>query len=185
MPSYIAAPWLNTFYGFATLGRLHERRGSAEGGTNGFNQDSWGRISGQHNTFEAGRFSYDSDIWFAQLGHDLFQGENAAGTQATAGVMITLGKQETDAQDKARAVRPGLSIDTGKIKTDAYGLGGYYTLMTQQGGYVDLVGQERYTATATKASMMPSRMVMVWRCLPKSVKHTLSLAVGKWNLRGS
>ncbi|WP_145594349.1 autotransporter outer membrane beta-barrel domain-containing protein [Yersinia aleksiciae] len=141
VPSYIAAPWLNTFYGFATLGRLHERRGSAEGGTNGFNQDSWGRISGQHNTFEAGRFSYDSDIWFAQLGHDLFQGENAAGTQATAGVMITLGKQETDAQDKARAVRPGLSIDTGKIKTDAYGLGGYYTLMTQQGGYVDLVGQ--------------------------------------------
>ncbi|CNI58308.1 autotransporter family protein [Yersinia mollaretii] len=141
VPGYIAAPWLNAFYGFTTLGRLHERRGSADGGTNGFNQDSWGRISGQRNTFDAGRFRYDSDIWFAQLGHDLYQAENGAGTQATAGVMITLGQQETDTQDKARAVRTDLSIDTGKIKTDAYGLGGYYTLMTQQGGYVDLVGQ--------------------------------------------
>ncbi|HEN3580134.1 TPA: autotransporter outer membrane beta-barrel domain-containing protein [Yersinia enterocolitica] len=141
VPGYIAAPWLNAFYGFSTLGRLHERRGSAEGAANGFNQDSWGRISGQHNKFDAGRFSYDSDIWFAQLGHDFYQAENSAGTQATAGVMITLGKQETDTQDKARAVRPELSVNTGKIKTDAYGLGGYYTLMTPQGGYIDLVGQ--------------------------------------------
>lgn len=141
VPGYIAAPWLNAFYGFTTLGSLHERRGSAEGAANGFNQDSWGRISGQHNKFDAGRFSYDSDIWFAQLGHDFYQAENSAGTQATAGVMITLGKQETDTQDKARAMRPELSINTGKIKTDAYGLGGYYTLMTPQGGYLDLVGQ--------------------------------------------
>ncbi|HDL6886847.1 TPA: autotransporter adhesin YapE [Yersinia enterocolitica] len=141
VPGYIAAPWLNAFYSFTTLGSLHERRGSAEGAANGFNQDSWGRISGQHNKFDAGRFSYDSDIWFAQLGHDFYQAENSAGTQATAGVMITLGKQETDTQDKARAVRPELSVNTGKIKTDAYGLGGYYTLMTPQGGYIDLVGQ--------------------------------------------
>ncbi|MGE4878132.1 autotransporter adhesin YapE [Yersinia enterocolitica] len=141
VPGYIAAPWLNAFYGFTTLGSLHERRGSAEGAANGFNQDSWGRISGQHNKFDAGRFSYDSDIWFAQLGHDFYQAENSAGIQATAGVMITLGKQETDTQDKARAVRPELSVNTGKIKTDAYGLGAYYTLMTPQGGYIDLVGQ--------------------------------------------
>ncbi|MFV8799145.1 autotransporter outer membrane beta-barrel domain-containing protein [Yersinia sp. LJYL362] len=141
VPGYIAAPWLNAFYGFTTLGSLHERRGSAEGAANGFNQDSWGRISGQHNQFDAGRFSYDSDIWFAQLGHDFYQAENSAGTQATAGVMITLGKQETDTQDKARAVRPELSVNTGKIKTDAYGLGGYYTLMTPQGGHLDVVGQ--------------------------------------------
>ncbi|CNL48776.1 autotransporter outer membrane beta-barrel domain-containing protein [Yersinia alsatica] len=141
VPGYIAAPWLNAFYGFTTLGSLHERQGDVKGAANGFNEGSWGRISGQHNKFEAGRFSYDSDIWFAQLGHDLYQAENAAGTQATAGVMVTLGKQETDAQDKARAVRADLSVDTGKIKTDAYGLGGYYTLKTQQGGYVDIVGQ--------------------------------------------
>lgn len=31
VPGYIAAPWLNAFYGFTTLGSLHERRGSAEG----------------------------------------------------------------------------------------------------------------------------------------------------------
>lgn len=30
VPGYIAAPWLNAFYGFTTLGSLHERRGSAE-----------------------------------------------------------------------------------------------------------------------------------------------------------
>ncbi|CRY55633.1 putative autotransporter protein [Yersinia intermedia] len=138
---YIAAPWLNAFYGFTTLGRLNERRGSVKGATNGFNQASWGRISGQHNHFDAGRFSYGSDIRFAQLGHDLYQAENTLGTQVTAGVMMTLGQQQTDTQDKARAIRPDLSIDTGKITTDAYGVGGYYTLITSQGGYVDLVGQ--------------------------------------------
>ncbi|MGE4800394.1 autotransporter outer membrane beta-barrel domain-containing protein [Yersinia hibernica] len=141
VPGYIAAPWLNAFYGFTTLGSFHERQGDVKGAANGFSQGSWGRISGQHNKFEAGRFSYDSDIWFAQLGHDFYQAENAAGAQATAGVMITLGKQETDAQDQARAMRSDLSVNTGKIKTDAYGLGGYYTLTTPQGGYVDIVGQ--------------------------------------------
>ncbi|WP_145579505.1 autotransporter outer membrane beta-barrel domain-containing protein [Yersinia vastinensis] len=141
VPGYIATPWLNAFYGFTTLGSFHERQGDVKGAANGFSQGSWGRISGQHNQFEAGRFNYDSDIWFAQLGHDVYQAENSAGTQATAGVMITLGKQDTDAQDQARAVRPDLSVNTGKIKTDAYGLGGYYTLTTPQGGYVDIVGQ--------------------------------------------
>ncbi|QHB34417.1 autotransporter outer membrane beta-barrel domain-containing protein [Yersinia canariae] len=141
VPGYIAAPWLNAFYGFTTLGSLHERRGGVSGSANGFSQGSWGRISGQHNKFEAGRFNYDSDIWFAQLGHDFYQAENAAGTEVTAGVMVTLGKQDTDTQDTARALRSDLSINTGKIKTDAYGLGGYYQMVTQQGGYVDLVGQ--------------------------------------------
>lgn len=141
VPGYIAAPWLNAFYGFTTLASLHERRGSAEGAAQGFKQDSWGRVHGQHNKFDAGRFSYDSNLWFMQLGHDFYQAENAAGTQVTAGMMVTLGKQSSDAQDKARGVRADLSVNTGKIKTDAYGLGGYYTLMTEEGGYLDIVSQ--------------------------------------------
>ncbi len=141
VPGYIAAPWLNAFYGFTTLGSLHERRGSAEGAAEGFNQDSWGRIRGQHNNFDAGRFSYDSNIWFMQLGHDVYQAKNAAGTQVTGGMMITLGKQNSDTRDRARAINPDLSIDTGKIKTEAYGFGGYYTLMTEEGGYLDIVSQ--------------------------------------------
>ena len=138
---YIAAPYLNEFYGFTILGSLHERRGDSASYGSGFSQGAWGRISGQHNNFDAGRFSYDSDIWFAQMGSDLYQSENAAGTQTTAGMMMTLGTQHTNTQDRARSVRAELSVNTGKIKTDAYGLGGYYTIMTNDGGYIDLVGQ--------------------------------------------
>ncbi|AJJ12231.1 outer membrane autotransporter barrel domain protein [Yersinia rohdei] len=141
VPGYIAAPWLNALYGFVTLGRLHERRSVLESANNSFNQASWGRVSGVYNKFDAGRFSYDSDIEFIQLGHDFYQAESASGTKATAGAMFTLGKHHTDTQDKARALHADLSIDTGKIKTEAYGLGGYYTLISQDGGYLDLVGQ--------------------------------------------
>lgn len=76
-----------------------------------------------------------------QLGHDVYQAKNAAGTQVTGGMMITLGKQNSDTRDRARAINPDLSIDTGKIKTEAYGFGGYYTLMTEEGGYLDIVSQ--------------------------------------------
>jgi outer membrane autotransporter protein len=141
VPGYVGAPWLNAFYGFTTLGSLHERRGSAEGPADGFNEDSWGRIRGQHNNFDASRFSYDSNLWFMQLGHDVYQAENAAGTQVTGGMMVTIGQQNTNTQDQARAIRPDLSINTGKIKTKAYGFGGYYTLMTQEGGYLDITSQ--------------------------------------------
>lgn len=138
---YVAAPSLNQQYGFDTIGTLHERVGdnvsrSATG--------AWGRIGGQHRNSDADRFSYDTDTWFAQLGVDLYQAKNEAGTDMTAGVMMTLGNQSTDAQDRARSINPLLSVNTGKVDSDAYSLGSYYTLMAQDGSYIDLVGQGTY-----------------------------------------
>lgn len=138
---YVAAASLNQQYGFDTIGTLHERVGdNVSRSGNG----AWGRVGGQHRNSDSDRFSYDTDTWFAQLGVDLYQAKNEAGTDMTAGVMMTLGNQSTDAQDRARSINPLLSVNTGKVDSDAYSLGSYYTLMTQDGSYIDLVGQGTY-----------------------------------------
>ena len=134
---YIAAPFLNRQYGFNSMGSYHERTGDsvkrAQDGT-------WGRVGGTHDNYDIGRFSFDSDIRYVQIGKDLYQDATPRGNDARAGVMITLGDQKTSTSDSARSLI-GESTDTGDISTDAYGIGGYYTLKTNEGAYVDFVGQ--------------------------------------------
>ncbi|QBH96933.1 autotransporter outer membrane beta-barrel domain-containing protein [Limnobaculum zhutongyuii] len=141
VPGYVAAPYLNEQYGFDTIGTMHERIGDNvvrnTGGT-------WGRIGGQHIENESGSFSYDTDTWFAQLGADLYQATNEAQTEITSGIMLTLGQQNTDANDSSRSLNPTLSTQTGTVDTHGYGLGAYYTRMAQDGGYLDLVTQGTY-----------------------------------------
>ncbi|GKX54300.1 autotransporter [Leminorella grimontii] len=135
---YVAAPYLNQQYGFDIIGTYHERVGDT---VIRRGDQSWARMGGQHRTNDADRFSYKSDSWFVQFGHDLYQDVSAEGTQINAGVMATLGSQDTDAQDRTRSLDARLSRDTGSVVSDGYSLGGYYTRMAQDGGYLDLVGQ--------------------------------------------
>lgn len=134
---YIAAPFLNRQYGFSSMGSYHERTGDsvkrAQDGT-------WARIGGAHDNYDVGRFSFDSDIRYIQIGKDLYQDETPRGNNVHAGVMISLGDQKTNSSDSARGL-VGESTDTGDVSTDAYGIGGYYTVKTGSGAYLDFVGQ--------------------------------------------
>lgn len=135
---YVAMPYMNQQYGFDAIGTYHERVGDTviRSGS-----ESWARMGGQHRTHDAERFSYTSDGWFVQFGSDLYQAKTDAGTDVNAGIMAMLGSQHIDTQDRARSLNPTLSINTGKVVSDAYSLGGYYSRLAQDGGYLDLVGQ--------------------------------------------
>ena len=136
VPGYIAAPALNMQYGFDAIGTYHQRTGGDVLHKDG----AWGRIVGTHTENDAGRYSYDTDTWYAQLGMDLMWDKNEENTERSAGILLTLGRQNTDAEDSLRSNNPIYSIQAGSVDSDIYSLGGYYTLKAQDGGYIDAVG---------------------------------------------
>lgn len=136
VPGYIAAPVLNMQYGFDAIGTYHQRTGGDVLHKDG----AWGRIVGTHTENDAGRYSYDTDTWYAQLGMDLMWDKNEENTERSAGILVTLGRQNTDAEDSLRSNNPLYSVQTGSVDSDIYSFGGYYTLKAQDGGYIDAVG---------------------------------------------
>ncbi|MBU9852866.1 autotransporter family protein [Rahnella aceris] len=177
---YIAAPFLNRQYGFSSMGSYHERTGDsvkrAQDGT-------WARVGGSHDNYDVGRFSFDSDIRYIQIGKDLYQDETPRGNNVHAGVMISLGDQKTSSSDSARGL-VGESTDTGDVSTDAYGIGGYYTVKTDSGAYLDFVGQvtdyhtefqsetdakqDGYGVALSAESGIPFAITQSWRLEPQA-----------------
>ncbi len=133
---YLIGPYLNAAYAYTAAGTYHQRLGARQEG-----QAVWGRIYGRHDIYGAGRFGYDSTTSFMQLGGDLWQGSLTSEIQARSGVMVTIGDIHSSARDYARGERSGLSVNTGKINTTAYSLGGYFTADNEDGAYLDTVGQ--------------------------------------------
>jgi autotransporter family porin len=86
------------------------------------------------------RLGYSSMTTGFQLGGDVLHASNAKGTQTRVGLTAQYANSSTDTTDRARFLF-GLTDKTGSIKTDTYGLGGYYTAMAGNGSYVDVVGQ--------------------------------------------
>lgn len=133
---YLIGPYLNAAYAYTAAGTYHQRLGARQTG-----QAVWGRIYARHDLYGAGRFGYDSTTAFMQLGGDLWQGSVTPEIQARSGVMMTIGEIHTNARDYARSQRSGLSVNTGKVNTTAYSVGGYFTADTVYGAYLDTVGQ--------------------------------------------
>ncbi|WP_034945079.1 autotransporter family protein [Erwinia oleae] len=133
---YLMTPYLNAAYGFMSVGAYHQRMGAYRDG-----QGAWGRVYGRHDSFGADRFGYDVNSSYIQLGGDVYNQTLSNGWQAKAGPMITLGRQNSANQDYARRARAGLSVNTGHAYTTAYGVGGYFTALHDDGTYVDTVAQ--------------------------------------------
>ncbi len=149
---YLIAPYLNSAYGFASIGTWHERTGAARS-----DRVAWGRVYGRHDSYQAGRFAFNVNTTFVQLGGDLLKKDLAASWQVAAGPMITLGHQTSNNKDTARRARSGLSVNVGKMETNAYGIGGYLTFWDENGAYLDSVAQlTRYSnqfSSQTRAKM--------------------------------
>jgi outer membrane autotransporter protein len=139
---YSAGSYVNRMYGFDTIGTLHQRMGDqAASSEYGASQGSWARVGGGERKLQPGRFSYDTDTWFAQFGSDLYQADNADGSSTRAGVMATLGQTNVNAGDSLRSQRTGLNDHTGSMTAKAYGAGAYFTHYLEDNSYVDVVGQ--------------------------------------------
>jgi len=143
VPGYVVGPYLNRMYGFDTVGTLHERVGEQENlrKNEEFQQGAWGRISGSDIKSNAGRFGYDAQTWFAQLGSDLYQAYSDSGARTHAGVTATFGQVNTSTQDSLRSQYKGRSAETGSLLSKGYGLGAYYTRYAADSSYIDAVAQ--------------------------------------------
>ncbi|KAB8312452.1 autotransporter outer membrane beta-barrel domain-containing protein [Erwinia endophytica] len=133
---YLIAPYLNAAYGFTSAGTYHQRLGATKG-----NDGAWGRIYGRHDNYSAGRFAFDVNTAFIQLGGDLLQKDLADNWHISAGPTMTFGRQHSSNKDNARSARQGLSVNVGKMDTTAYSVGGYVTTWNDDGSYLDTVGQ--------------------------------------------
>ena len=155
VPAYIQMPRANMELGYATLGTLHERRGenqtlawdecgSCGSDTNG---QTWARIFGKKLKQDGkNRLNMDTDMYGFQIGHDFSVNRNDKGGHRLTGGYLAYGHSETDFSDKYRAVGGLISTDkhTGKGKTESVSLGLTNTYYTENGSYLDLVGQLSY-----------------------------------------
>jgi outer membrane autotransporter protein len=142
---YSVTPLLTTDYGFAVLGRLHERVGdiaNAQSAQPDTNKGVWGRFGGQNLDADAGdRFSADEHTFFAQFGKDWTLSRSTDGGSTHAGATLTFGSTSASFSDSMRSIGGQLPDSTGTVETQAQSIGGYWTKYLPDGSYVDGVGQ--------------------------------------------
>jgi outer membrane autotransporter protein len=141
---YTVTPLLNADYGYAMLGRLHERVGdvaSLDAAQPAHSNGVWGRIGGQNVDADTGdRFSADERTFFAEFGKDWTLSHNANGGSTHAGATVSFGSTSATFADSARSFA-GLPDGTGSVETQAQSVGGYWTKYLPDGSYFDGVGQ--------------------------------------------
>ena len=138
--NYVVAQTSNADLGYLALDTLHQRIGEQRTLTTD-NPQTWVRaIAGYTSNNGKNRFEYDQTTVGFQIGRDLLHDTTGSGTQQRAGLTTQYLRGNVDTRDRVRPIAR-LSEDTGHIQSTAYGLGAYYTRMTNQGAYVDLVAQ--------------------------------------------
>lgn len=138
--NYVVAQTSNADLGYLALDTLHQRIGEQRTLTTD-NPQTWVRaIAGYTSNNGKNRFEYDQTTVGFQIGRDLLHDTTGSGTQQRAGLTTQYLRGNVDTRDRVRPMAR-LSEDTGHIQSTAYGLGAYYTRMTNQGAYVDLVAQ--------------------------------------------
>lgn len=133
---YLITAYLNSQYGFTSVGTYHQRTGAYQEGN-----AVWGKISDRYDRYDAGRFNFDVNTSLIQIGGDLVRKDLANDWHLTAGPSFSAGRQRSKNKDTARQLRPGLSEQVGKNYTTALGVGGYLTAWNDDGTYLDTVLQ--------------------------------------------
>ena len=137
---YVAAQTANDDAAFGQMSTLHQRMGEQRDLATDKPQ-TWGRIiaNGVNNDGH-NRFNYEQTTAGFQFGHDILYKTSSIGTQQRAGVTAQYTHSNMSATDSVRA-SVGLNEDAGSMQSNSVGLGGYYTRMTTDGTYLDVVGQ--------------------------------------------
>lgn len=134
----VAGQTANMEQGMRMLASLHQRIGG-DYHLKDENLLGWSRLYYLDDRSEGERFNYNQRFTGLQFGHDLWVRHDANGTSQRAGVSIDYTHAEADFEDQART-RKGLgNKDTGSMSTNTFSAGGYYTLSTADGAYVDTV----------------------------------------------
>ena len=138
--NYVIAQTANADLGYLALDTLHQRMGEQRTLTTDTPQ-TWVRaIAGYTSNNGKNRFEYDQTAVGFQIGRDLLHNTTSSGTQQRAGLTTQYLRGNADTRDRLRPIAR-LSENTGHVQSTAYGLGAYYTRMTPQNAYIDLVAQ--------------------------------------------
>ena len=139
---YIAGQHANMQNGFNQIGTLHQRMGEQRhANLDGDDTDKqvWMRLNGsKENANGHKRFDYVSNDYGIQVGADLLNNTTASGNQQRAGVMVNYNAGHTSFADNVRKLA-SLDSDTGNMSNSRVGIGAYYTNISKEGAYLDLV----------------------------------------------
>ncbi|WP_392564947.1 autotransporter outer membrane beta-barrel domain-containing protein [Orbus wheelerorum] len=114
----------------------------------------WGRLLGNYGDVKKieNRLEYKSKLWGAQFGYDFAVNYNTNdNSRSHSGVMVTYAKDNLKFYDAQNVIFDTNSQDyiaqraqTGHGQSDIFGLGAYYTYYTENGSYLDLLGNLTY-----------------------------------------
>ncbi|NCD11409.1 MAG: autotransporter outer membrane beta-barrel domain-containing protein [Epsilonproteobacteria bacterium] len=139
--NYMGAQSVNKKQGLLQLSTFHNRMGEKVVSDE---QDRLTWLKPYYMQYKAKgetRFGYDSKLFGVQLGQEIFVDENiATGLTHRAAITLDYAKSNTDFNDRLRPLE-NLDADTGSMNAKSLAIGGTYTIMNEQRGYIDFVGQ--------------------------------------------
>ncbi|WP_310191066.1 autotransporter outer membrane beta-barrel domain-containing protein [Pseudomonas hunanensis] len=142
VPVYAVAPRGAAIIARQALGTFHQRQGDQRllGGQGGLSA-SWGQAYGgtlrQQWTGTVSP-SLDGDLYGFKVGQDLFVHVSDSGLRQHVGLYVSHSRLEADVKGFALAQQ---DRSVGDLKLDGDSVGGYWTLVGGQGGYLDAVLQ--------------------------------------------
>lgn len=164
---YVTAESANADAGHALLGSLNQRMSNQYARSN-----VWGRALGFTGSSDGHhRFDYKQKAYGGQFGVHVFDSTNAKGTRQQAGLTAQLMQGHIKSKDRIRHLAD-LNEDTGTTRSTHAGLGAYFTSVTKDGGYLDLVSQVNHLSNRYKDSNAVSATQKGWQ-------FGLSAEVGK------
>ena len=162
VPAYTLIPNLNLEVGYETVGTLHQRRGENQALSwekSQANNQIWGRIIGKHIALDGKkRLNLSANLAGFQFGHDFDISSSENGGKRLTGGYVGYTHANSKFYDEYRAEN-GVVIDdkyTGKAKTENLHVGVTHTRYSEDGSYIDFVGQlswmqNKYNSLDSKA----------------------------------
>ena len=147
VPAYTLIPNLNLEVGYETVGTLHQRRGENQALSwekSQANNQIWGRIIGKHIALDGKkRLNLSANLAGFQFGHDFDISSSENGGKRLTGGYVGYTHANSKFYDEYRAEN-GVVLDdkyTGKAKTENLHVGVTHTRYSEDGSYIDFVGQ--------------------------------------------
>ena len=147
VPAYTLIPNLNLEVGYETVGTLHQRRGENQALSwekSQANNQIWGRIIGKHIALDGKkRLNLSANLAGFQFGHDFDISSSENGGKRLTGGYVGYTHANSKFYDEYRAEN-GVVLDdkyTGKAKTENLHVGVTHTRYSENGSYIDFVGQ--------------------------------------------
>lgn len=162
VPAYTLIPNLNLEVGYETVGTLHQRRGENQALSwekSQANNQIWGRIIGKHIALDGKkRLNLSANLAGFQFGHDFDISSSENGGKRLTGGYVGYTHANSKFYDEYRAEN-GVVLDdkyTGKAKTENLHVGVTHTRYSEDGSYIDFVGQlswmqNKYNSLNSKA----------------------------------